>query len=159
MAKNSKPVDLMSKHLTDTEYMQRKEQEEKLKGSNDLVYTPPKHLSTANKKLYKTLVGQLKNSDILCDLDMIILENTVDSISRMRECNELITRDGITYENTKGDILKNPACQAYKDYNAIFNKCCQELGLSPSARARLAFGNLQSQLENEDPVNIALRGD
>lgn len=159
MAKAAKPAELQSKHFTKAEIADRKEAEEKLKGNDDLVYKPPRHLQPEEKKLYKFMVKELEVSGILCNLDINILEETVDSICRMRECRDLITQYGILIIKENGDMVKNPACVAYKDYCAIFNKCCMELGLSPSSRARLAQVNINAKQNEEDPLLQALRGD
>lgn len=159
MAKAPKPVELQSKHLTKEEIQQRKEAESKLKGNDDLVYKPPRYLSKEEKKVYNFLVEQLESSKILCNLDIAILEQTVESIVRMKECKKLIDEKGILITKDNGEIVKNPACTAYKDYNAIFNKCCMEIGLSPSARSRLAQLNINTKKESEDPLLKALRGE
>ena len=159
MARAPKPVELQTRHFTNAEIETRKAAEERLKGANNLIYKPPKHLSREEKKVYMFLVNELQASGILCNLDINILEQTVDSICRMKECNDLINQHGILIKRANGDLVKNPACTAYKDYNGIFNKCCMELGLSPSGRARLAQVNLNAKQDEEDPLLQALRGD
>lgn len=157
MAKASIPIGLQSKHLTKAEIEARKEAEEKLKGIDDQVYKPPKHLTKEEKKLYKELVNELKASGILCNLDINILEQTIDSILKMRQAKALINQHGILITNSKGDLVKNPACTAYKEYNAIYAKCCMELALSPSSRAKLALANIKEKQNEEDPLLKALR--
>ncbi|MCT4543496.1 MAG: phage terminase small subunit P27 family [Vallitalea sp.] len=152
MAKASKPVEMTSKHLTKQEIAERKKEEEKLKGNDDKVYKPPSHLSKEEKKLYKFLVKELRESSILCNLDITILETTVDAIVNMQKCKQKINELGIVVKKGNGDIVKNPACTAYKDYNSIFNKCLQELGLSPSARARLSQLNVQTEKNKNDEI-------
>lgn len=159
MAKASKPVELITKHLTKQEMEERKQAEEKLKGNDDLVYKIPKYLSSEEKKVYKFLVNELHASEILCNLDINIIEQTVSAIIKMKECKKFIDEHGIVIIKENGDMIKNPACTAYKDYNAIFNKGMQELGLSPSARSRLAQLNINAKQEAEDPLLKALNGD
>lgn len=159
MAKASKPVELLSKHLTKKEIDDRKQEENKLKGMDDLVYNPPSYLTDKEKELYSFLVEQLYESKVLCNLDIAMLETTVDSILKMKECKQIINSHGIVIVKDNGDLAKNPACTAYKDYNAIFNKCCMELGLSPSARSRLAQININAKQEKEDPLLKVLRSD
>lgn len=157
MARASKPVDLQTSHLTKEEYESRKEQEKKLKGNDNLVYKPPKNLSKDGKKLYKFLVNELKESGILNNLDITILETCVDAILKMQECNELLEEHGLIITKADGSLVRNPASTIYKDYNAIFNKCCMELGMSPSARSKLASINVQAKENKEDPIIKALK--
>ena len=161
MARASKPVDLQASHLTKEEYQNRKEQEEKLKGNDNLVYKIPKSLSKnkEGKKLYKFIVNELKESGILNNLDITMLETCIDAILKMKECNELISEHGLLIEKTDGSLTRNPASTIYKDYNAIFNKCCMELGLSPSSRSKLANINVQAKQKSEDPILKAIAGD
>ncbi|WP_019850637.1 phage terminase small subunit P27 family [Desulfitobacterium sp. PCE1] len=159
MARAAKPIELQTKHLTKEEIAKRKDAEQKLKGDDALVYKPPKHLKPEEKKIYRFLVKELQASGILCNLDIMILEQTVDSVCRLKECKALIDQYGILLKKGNDEFAKNPACTAYKDYNSIFNKCCMELGLSPSARAKLAQVNINAKETEEDPLLKALRGD
>lgn len=158
MARASKPVDLQSSHLTKEEIQQRKQAEQKLKGNDDLVYKPPKNLSRDEKKLYKFLVQELQASGILNNLDITILETTVDAIVRMQECKKLLDEHGLVTSKKDGTLIRNPASTIYKDYNAIFNKCCMEIGLSPSSRAKLSVINVKKEQDNQDPLLQVLNG-
>ncbi|MDZ4994385.1 phage terminase small subunit P27 family [Clostridium perfringens] len=161
MARSSKPVELIkeSSRLTKEEYESRKLQEEKLKGNDDKVYKAPSYLSKVEKKIYKNLVKELQTSNILNNLDITILVTCVDSIVKMEECRQLINENGLVVTKTDGTLTRNPASTIYKDYNAIFNKCCMELGLSPSARSKLSVINMNAKANDEDPLLKALKGD
>lgn len=152
VARHSKPTELSTGKIGKEEIEKRKAQEEKLRGSSDLVYDPPKHLSKQEKELYIFLVEELRATGILNNLDITILETTVDAIAKMKEANKLIKKHGLIVEKADGTLQRNPASTIYKDYNSIFNKCCMEIGLSPSARARLSVINVNAQKESEDPL-------
>lgn len=158
MARAPKPVDLQSAHLTKEEYSKRKQAEQKLKGEDNLVYRPPRHLSKEEKKLYKFIVKQLEASNILNNLDITILETTVDAITKMQECRQILDEHGLVTTKEDGTLVRNPASVIYKDYNAIFNKCCMEIGLSPSARSKLAVLNVKNEQEKQDPLLQVLNG-
>ncbi|AGK97586.1 phage terminase small subunit P27 family [Clostridium pasteurianum] len=159
MERASKPVDLQASHLTKEEIQQRKQAEQKLKGNDDLVYKPPRHLSKDEKKLYKFLVQELQASGILNNLDITILETTVDAIVRMQECKKILDEHGLVTPKSDGTFVRNPASTIYKDYNAIFNKCCMEIGFSPSARAKLSVMNVKKEQDKQDPLLQILSGD
>lgn len=152
MARHSKPADLATGKIGKDAIEKRKVQEEKLKGNSDKVYDPPKHLSKIEKELYIFLVEELRASGILNNLDITMLETTVDAIVKMKEANKLIKKYGLLVEKADGTLQRNPASTIYKDYNSIFNKCCMEIGLSPSARARLSVINVNAQKDSEDPL-------
>ena len=91
----AKPIELSTGHYTKEEIEQRKEAEEKLKGNSDLVYEIPKQLKAKKEKdMYLFLVGELKASNILNNLDINILIQTVNSIFQMEEANKKIKEFG-----------------------------------------------------------------
>ena len=156
MAGKVKPLKLTSKHLTKDEKQAREEAEARLKVDDTEVYKCPETLTTDEEKaLYDTLVNNFKASGILCDLDIYLLEQTVISIIGMRDCQYAIRKEGVITNDGK----KNPAITAYKDFNGIFNNCCNQLGLSPQSRAKLGNINLDAIKVEQDPVNKALKGE
>ncbi|RMC95198.1 phage terminase small subunit P27 family [Clostridium autoethanogenum] len=159
MALSAKPVDLQRSHLTKQEITERKEEEQKLKGNNNKVYKAPSYLSKEEKKLYKFIVKELEASNILNNLDITILETTVDAIVKMKECKKILDEHGLVIPKEDGTLSRNPASLIYKDYVNIFNKCCAEIGLSPSSRAKLSVINVNAKSAKEDPVLQALRDD
>lgn len=158
MALASKPVDLQTGHLTKKEIKDRTEQEEKLKGNNDLVYEVPQSLSVEEQKIYTFLINELQPSGILNNLDITILETTANAIAMMEDCKRLIGEHGLIIARPNGTFNKNPATMMYKDYNSIFITCMRELGMSPSARAKIGCINISKEKEKEDPLLKALRG-
>jgi len=160
MARASKPIALIkeSSKLTKKEIKAREEQEAKLKGNDNLVYTPPMNLTDNEKELYIHLVDELAASKILNNLDITILEVTVDAIIKMNESKKLLNKYGMVQAKEDGSLSRNPASTIYKDYNAIFNKCCMELGMSPSARAKLGNMNINDRKEKQDPLLQAIAG-
>ena len=154
MSKGSKPVDLVASHLTKQQIAERKEAEEKLKGDDSLVYAnPPKELSTkTEKELYMFIVNELKASKILTNIDMQLIVQTVDSIMNMREAKKAIRKYGQVVVKNDGSLSKNPACTIYKEYSQIYYQCSMQLGLSPSARSKLALDTLKDKEKQSDPL-------
>lgn len=77
-----KPLALMTKNLTKEEIQIRTEQEEKLKGRDDKVYKAPKGLPKEVAKIYKTIVNELKEANILNNLDIELITTTAYAIFR-----------------------------------------------------------------------------
>lgn len=145
-----KPVSLISKNLTKEEKSMREENEKRLKGNAKKVYKVPKNVPLPVAKIYKELVNQLKEADILSDLDIELLITTANAIHRMSEARKHTEEFGavITTYNENGDIeamKKNPSIQIEKDYQAIFHTGCLQLGLSPSSRAKLSIMKIEKQ--------------
>lgn len=145
-----KPVELMSKHLTKDEINKRREAENKLKGNNDLI-KPPSYLTSNQKRIFKFIVKELNSVDILNNLDVNLLELCAISIDRIRDIENRINKNPDLILNNKLITIKNK-------YTQEFFKCMQELGLSPSSRARLALLNIQKEDKETDPL-LKILGD
>jgi P27 family predicted phage terminase small subunit len=158
MAKSAKLVAISNKHFTKKEIEERTREEEKLKGNDDIVYAPPKELKLKREKeLYIFLVEELRASNILNNLDIQMLVQTVDSIMKMEDAKKLIKKYGLCIEKTDGSLQKNPAVNIYESYNKIFYQCCMQLGLSPSSRAKLSLINVNTEKGKEDPLLKVLK--
>lgn len=150
MALASKTVELMKAHLSKDEINKRREAENKLKGNNDLI-KPPSYLTSNQKRIFKFIVKELNNVDILNNLDVNLLEFCAISIDRIRDIESKINKNPDLLLDNKLISIKNK-------YTQEFFKCMQELGLSPSSRARLALLNIQKEDKETDPL-LKILGD
>lgn len=151
MARPCKPIETQSRHNTKEEIEARKKQEEKLKGLADKI-KPPKYLNKDQKKIFKYIVDELKASGILSNLDIYVLATCSIAISRLIEIEKQINED-ITN-------LWDKTLMSSKDkYTKDFFRCCNELSLSPQARAKIGSLALQAKEKEEDPLIKALRDD
>lgn len=151
MARPCKPIETQSRHNTKEEIEARKKQEEKLKGLADKI-KPPKYLNKDQKKIFKYIVDELKASGILSNLDIYVLATCSIAISRLTEIEKQIN----------GDItnLWDKTLMSSKDkYTKDFFRCCNELSLSPQARAKIGSLALQAKEKEEDPLIKALKDD
>ena len=91
MARPAKNVNVTSKHLTKAEKERRSENEDKLKGSTKKSPTPPAWLTDSQKKIFRLIVKELKESGILCKLDVWVLQECVMAIDHLeqieKDCN------------------------------------------------------------------------
>lgn len=149
MAKAPKPVAMQTKHLTKDEIEKRQEQETKIRGNNDKVYEPPSNLPRAVKEIYVNIVEELREADILSNLDMALLCTTAYAIYRMQEARAALDEKGCVVMGRSGPI-KSPYVQVEKDYQGIFHTGCLQLGLSPSSRAKLAMMAAEREDEEDD---------
>lgn len=143
MAKAAKPMALIKKNLTKEEIELRTEGEKKLKGNATKVYKVPTYCIKPVAEIYKVMVKELKAAEILNNLDIDLLVTTCNAIYQMREARKHIEKHGAiitTYEEgLVSKVVKNPAVNVEKDYQAIYHTGCIQLGLSPSARAKISI--------------------
>lgn len=152
MAKASKPVALMQKNLTKEEKEARLEAESKLKGNADLVYEAPTDLVKEEKEVYLFLVNELRELDIINNLDIELLKLASNSIVELKKARVNVRKYGQLIQKPDGSLVKNPAITILRDYESIFNRCCRELCLSPQSRMALSKMIAESQPNSEDEL-------
>lgn len=153
----AKPINLSTGKISKADREKRREAEARLKGNDDLVYTVPSELRTnKEKELYSLIVEELRPSNILNNLDINILIQTVNALVQMQEANRLIKRHGQLIVKEDGSLQKNPAINIYKDFYSIFYQCCSQLGLSPAARSKLTTLNQEEAANADDELKKIL---
>ena len=99
MARQKKPACLkQGKSESKAQLQQRQQIEEMLSGDDELVYSVPQNLDSKGQIFYKFIVDELRHSNILTNIDIPLLEQTADCLSKMRECDILIEKMGLFYE-------------------------------------------------------------
>ncbi len=147
MPRPAKSVNVQQSAMTKEEIADRQAMEEKLKKKGRL--TPPRHLSAAQKKIFKFIVDNLKEADILGKLDIPIIAQTAICIDRLQTIEEKI--------NNKPSLLVEGKIMAAKDkYTKEFFRCCNELCLSPQSRAKMALSAYKAKEEQSDQLTDML---
>lgn len=151
MARPAKAIDTQSRHNTKEEIKERKEVEKKLKGNADKV-KPPRNLSENQKKIFKHIVKELEASEILNNLDVYVLTSAARAIDRLEYLESEIEKEPTLLFSK--DVMKAKA-----EYTKDFFRCCNELSLSPQARAKIGSLSLQKKKEESSPLLKVLRGE
>lgn len=140
----------------------REEIENALKGNSDNVKNIPEYLSSDEKIYYKWLAEEIEISGLLTNLDIPLLEQTANCLYIMRSCDDEIRKNGILincvdrYGNE--NLKANPSIKIKLDYMTKYTTLCNQLGLSPAARASLAGKQIEAKQESEDPILKLLKG-
>lgn len=163
MSRARKPALLKQGHSESKEALAKRAKfEEDLKGNIDKFKDIPEHLDEMAQQYYLFLVTELEISDILSNLDIPLLEQTADCLSKMRQSDEIINRDGIIigipdrYGNVT--LKEHPAVGTKQKYLNQFRAMSQQLGLSPASRAQLAGMKIEEKENEEDPLLQILKG-
>lgn len=131
MARPAKAVDLTSSNLTKEERESRQRMEKILRGDADKI-KPPRELTPPQKKIFKNIVNELP--PILGNIDVYILTRTAVTLDYLNTLEKDIR------ENP--EKLYNAAIMQNRDrLNKEFCRFCNELSLSPQARAKLSIPN------------------
>lgn len=163
MARPRMPASVkQGKSETKEQLAARQEMEERLLGSNGDVSTIPEHLNDLAKAYYKFLVDELEISELLSNLDIPVLEQTADSLSKIRECDHHLNLEGLVISRTDRygheNQVENPYVKIKMAYLNQFRALANQLGLSPSSRAALAGRQMDAKIEAEDPLLKILNG-
>jgi len=105
----------------------------------------PEDFNSDQIRAWKQLVGLLTDLDVLDSADIPMLETAAAMLGRMREARrELLTADMIEITQ-RGAAVPSPWWKIEREASLQLTKLLAELGLSPSARAKLANGGTRSQ--------------
>ncbi|MBE6021668.1 MAG: P27 family phage terminase small subunit [Cellulosilyticum sp.] len=142
MARPTKAVVTLDKYgQTKQELSKRLDNETKLKGGSKNIL-PPGHLNANQKKIFNYIVKSLEQANILGDLDVYILTTCSIAIDRLEKIEAAINDDF--------NLLYDAKFMASKEkYTKDLYRCCNELSLSPQARAKM--GNAMMQNNSSGP--------
>lgn len=134
---------------TKGEIKTRIETEDRLKGDANKL-EPSNRLNANQKKIFKYIVGELKASQILGNLDSYMLEMGVIAIDRLQTIEKEINRDFTM-------IYNKELMSAKAKYTSDFLKFCQEACLSPQSRAKMGIMAANKKMEETDPLLKVLK--
>ncbi len=147
----AKSVKVKSGAIASDDAAVRKNVEDRLRGEC-APPVPPDGMTDSQKEIFRYIVSGLADSEILGKLDVFVLESTAVAIDRLRTINRMI--------DDRPELMLSTATQNSRaKYQNDLWRGCNELCLSPQARAKL--GNLAAQKtkEKKDPLMDALMDD
>lgn len=151
MGRPAKAISTTSRHNTKQETQNRLDAESALKGDNNKIKAPT-YASKSQKRIFNYIVKELKESNLLCNLDVYVLTSCCIAIDRLQEIETLIN-------GNFAEIYSKELMSAKDKYSKDLYRCMSELSLSPASRAKIANINTQMQTAKDDPVLKALSGD
>ncbi|WP_341423367.1 P27 family phage terminase small subunit [Anaerotruncus rubiinfantis] len=113
---------------------------------------PPGYFTDGQKSIFQYIVNQLNDCGILGSLDIYILTTCTIAIDRLESIERRVNEDE--------SLMSDSVLMATKDkYTKDLYRCCNELCLSPQARAKIGSLAAQAAKQREDPLLKALRED
>ena len=138
MARPCKSAGLLTEcSQTKAEIAARQEKETQLRGKSKKPPTAPVWLTANQKKIFSLIVAELKEADILCKLDVWILQECVIEIDSLEQIDKACNADPTL-------IYAKDVLSAREKNTKILFRCCNELSLSPQSRAKIANINVQA---------------
>lgn len=163
MVRPRKPASLkQGKSETKAQLDIRAEAEKRLMGNDNLLQEVPDYLDELAQAYYKFLVTELEISNILSNLDIPLIEQTADCLSKMRQADDIINAEGIIINQVdrygNEQTKEHPAVGTKQKYLNQFRALSTQLGLSPASRAQLAGMQNDKKADEEDPLLQLLKG-
>lgn len=135
---------------TKEEIDERVQKENLIRGKADKL-NPSMELTESQLYLFNFIVEELKESEILSNLDIFLLTKAAIAIDRLHYIESIV--------NKNPKALFNKDIMSKKDsYDKDFYRCCNELCLSPQSRAKIANININTKNAEEDAVIKAIKG-
>lgn len=151
MGRPAKSITTASGARTKEEIAFRKGLETSLKGVGGTPL-PPEHLNEAQLELFNFIVDGLMAADIVNNMDEFVISNTAIAIDRLREIETMVNNDS--------DLLFDGRLMATRaKYEATLWRGCNELCLSPQARAKIGSLAVSKMKDEKDPLVALLGGE
>ena len=92
---------------------------------------PPKHLSSASRKLWRSVLADYE----LERWHEAVLQTALEALDRMRQAQAQLAEDGLTTVDRYGGVKAHPLFVVERDSRAAFLRAMRELGLDVEAPA------------------------
>ncbi|WP_125589760.1 phage terminase small subunit P27 family [Companilactobacillus jidongensis] len=138
--------------LVDPNHPEQNQRKEKLKAARkdikEISNRPPRYMMDDAKALWKKLVPQLNKVGLVTTLDQTNLELFCTQYAEYKEANEQLKEYGSVYEDSNGNLKKNPAVNIID----ICSKNMRTLGITLG----IDFNSHSQLLDNEDDSDFDL---
>ena len=98
----------------------------------------PKWLDEEAKKEWRRLSKHLENLGVLTEVDMTAFAGYCQAYARWKEAEEFISKHGAIVKTPSGYWQQVPQVAIAHKYLNLMKNFCQEFGLTPSSRSRIA---------------------
>ncbi|MBV4417195.1 phage terminase small subunit P27 family [Clostridium tyrobutyricum] len=139
-------------HLTKDEIEKRQQQEKALEKLQSNKIRPPTWMSKMGKKIFKDIVKNLKEIDILVNVDVYGLAICSDAMDKYIRCTIALHTENLRKEQISEVGIReveNPLVKTQIRYAEIFKKYSSDFGLSPAARLKIVQANTPELDEDE----------
>lgn len=115
----------------------------------DLKAKAPVWLESEAKREWRRVAPELERLGLLSHLDQQALAQYCQAYARWRAAEEVLSREGLTYEYTNKagavNILARPEVGISNAAQKIMRAICVEFGMTPSSRGRLVLPDAASE--------------
>jgi P27 family predicted phage terminase small subunit len=132
----------------------RKPEIHALPGALDKPPPPPAWLPKLAKDEWARVVPALVRSRSLAGHELSTVESYCLSIARIRQCQAVIAKKGITYASPTGELKRRPETTLLKESIEAARRLAAECGITPASRSKNKGGATDDDNEDEFGVDI-----
>lgn len=151
MGRPAKPVAATTGKSGKQTKSDRENAENKLKGDAKNVQ-PAYKLTSSQRKIFNSIRKVLQDAGVLGELDAYVLTATAVAFARVQEIDLIVNDEPrLLFDKDRVGVREK--------YWGAFCRGCNELGLSPQARAKLGIVAAGNKARENDPLAKFLAGD
>lgn len=117
-----------------------------LDGALSVAPSPPKWLPSHAKAEWRRVIGRLVADRKIAAHELGTLESYCIAVASMRQAQEVVASEGMTYVSPTGETKRRPETTILKENLEASRRLAAELGLTPASRAK----NKGSAIGNDD---------
>ena len=117
----------------------------------------PSWLEPEAKKEWRRLAKQMEQLGTLTEVDMTAFAGYCQAYARWKEAEEFITQHGTIVKTPSGYWQQVPQVSIGQTYLKIMSRFCEQFGLTPSSRSRLASDNGKDK-ESDEMELLLIKG-
>ena len=147
----SKSVAVSSGKIGKSEKEARAREEAKLKGTPAKI-EPPSYLTQEQRAVFDYVTTQVVEAEILSSLDVFVLSSFAVAVTRLQQIEDMVNIN-------PGCLTDSSLMGTRAKYQSDLWRGCNELCLSPQARAKIGSLAAQAKKAADDPLIKALAED
>jgi P27 family predicted phage terminase small subunit len=132
----------------------RKPEIRALNGALETSPPPPKWLPKFAKTEWARVVPALVRARSLAQHELSTVESYCLAVARIRECEAVIQKQGLTYVSPTGESKRRPETTIHKENIEAARRLAAELGITPASRSKNKGGATEDDNEDEFGVDI-----
>lgn len=101
----------------------------------------PSWLEDEAKREWKRMAKQMEQLGILTEIDMAAFAGYCQAYARWKEAEEYLSEHGQVVKTPSGYCQQVPQVSIAQTYLKIMNRFCEQFGLTPSSRGRIAVSD------------------
>lgn len=125
-----------------------------LPGALDKAPPMPSWLPEFAKKEWARVVPALVKARSLASHELSTVESYCLSVARIRECEAVIQKDGLTYVSPTGETKRRPETTLLKESIEAARRLAAECGITPASRSKNRGGATDDDNQDEFGVDI-----